>query len=1008
MAGEWADQPGVVIVSQGTARRQLLASLLGDEYATCCVAFDDDPGCASRGPAVELVLLDLGGGSTLEASLEALRGSHDLDRGQVPVVVLGEDYDAGIEAAALAAGASDYLANSVHPRTLKQRLRIQIQAHRYRRSLSGDAGASHTQGSMFAAFMQHAPGIMTVRDLEGRYLMASTSLGKRTGRPVADILGRTNEELQRFSAATLEAVATHEGDVIRSLEPRTERRWETHGDGARSERLVTKFPVFDARGALHSIGTIDVDVTAFGEAERALAERNSNFQTLVQGSIQGIVIHRDMRPLFVNQSFAEMHGYASAEELLTLASLRVTIAQHDRERVVAISAQRSAGGPAPDRYEYDAVRKDGKVITVQAAVSPTRWHGEAATQVAVIETTEQRRVVDALRASEAQMTAFFDNSPHPMVIQDADGRYVKENAANERFMGAKYGFAESRPEELWPSDTAATLLAAYSEVVETRQPVRLEMDIPVRTGISPMLVTKFPILDADDELLGLGTIGTDFSVRKAMEAELRDSRSRLRDFAEASSDWFWETGPDLGLRQVSERGTGPLGEVAALWMQGNAPAQQPAARDAPLQARWQLLWSELRAQRQVRNLELPFRTASGATGYVRISGRPLRDAAGVFAGYRGVGSDVTDVVNSRLQAELLRDAIDRSSDATVLYDHQLRTVFTNRRYHELFTMLPPQDAIANMSRADQFRAIVAGGAFAEEVEADQLEAYVDSLLAQSTAAEETSRERHFAGGRTYVERPFAARDGGLLLQLQDVTERKAAELQVRAHQDELRRLATELSITEERERRRIATELHDGAVQNLGLARIKLGSAGRTVAGTPAETAVSQSQELLSQAIRELRTLMSDLSPPMLYDLGLGAAVRWLAERFREQHELDCTVSIDSSLGQLPGELSVLLFQCIRELLLNVIKHAKASHCGVAIGRTNDRLEIVVSDDGIGLSERSATPRPTEDGGFGLFNVRERLAHMGGSMHIESNPGTRITLRIHTTGVGPRAVAATD
>ncbi len=227
----------------------------------------------------------------------------------------------------------------------------------------------------------------------------------------------------------------------------------------------------------------------------------------------------------------------------------------------------------------------------------------------------------------------------------------------------------------------------------------------------------------------------------------------------------------------------------------------------------------------------------------------------------------------------------------------------------------------------------------------------------------------------------------------DLTERKRAEEKIGLYQRQLRALAAELALSEERERRRLAAELHDRVGQSLALAKIKLLSLVRSNIHPDLLSPLAEITGMIDTTIRDTHSLIFEISPPVLYQVGFEAAVEWLAEHFQEQYGLRIDLKIDSNPKPLKEDLRIALFQAIRELLVNVIKHAKAARAEVSVKDAGNNLRIVVRDDGMGFTF-SADERQGATKGFGLFNIRERLHHLGAEMTVESSPGkgTRVTL----------------
>jgi len=212
---------------------------------------------------------------------------------------------------------------------------------------------------------------------------------------------------------------------------------------------------------------------------------------------------------------------------------------------------------------------------------------------------------------------------------------------------------------------------------------------------------------------------------------------------------------------------------------------------------------------------------------------------------------------------------------------------------------------------------------------------------------------------------------------------------------QLRALAAELVSAEERERRRLATILHDHLQQLLAGARYGLESLREGAATSDARGAVGRIDGMLGQCMEVSRSLTAELSPPVLHEAGLAAALEWLGSWYREQHGLTVILDVDESAAIDTGDYRILMFQSVRELLFNVVKHAGVKEARVKAFRGQDgRVRIVVSDEGIGFDPAAALARAGTTVGFGLFRVYERMAMFGGELQMESSPGSgsRFTL----------------
>jgi PAS domain S-box-containing protein len=229
----------------------------------------------------------------------------------------------------------------------------------------------------------------------------------------------------------------------------------------------------------------------------------------------------------------------------------------------------------------------------------------------------------------------------------------------------------------------------------------------------------------------------------------------------------------------------------------------------------------------------------------------------------------------------------------------------------------------------------------------------------------------------------------------EVEERKKKEQELLGYQQRLRHVSSELLQTEERERRRIATEIHDRIGQALAVSKIQLGALQAEADSEDIKKKIEDVRGLLSQTIRDTRTLTFELSPPVLYELGLQAALEWLAEIVRKQSGLAVDVAGDGSDRKLDPDRRVLLFRTCRELLLNVVKHAGARRVRVSVHGDGAAILVSISDDGTGFDPDllQAGYDPFERG-FGLFSIREQLRHHGGTFNVDSAPdrGSEVTI----------------
>ena len=260
---------------------------------------------------------------------------------------------------------------------------------------------------------------------------------------------------------------------------------------------------------------------------------------------------------------------------------------------------------------------------------------------------------------------------------------------------------------------------------------------------------------------------------------------------------------------------------------------------------------------------------------------------------------------------------------------------------------------------------------------------------------------------------------GVVLVFRDVSERKLSQIQlerwnveledrVRARttdlvnsQERLRALASQLNLTEQRERRRLAADLHDYLAQLLALIRIKLGQTLQRLPDQLGEgrSSLTEIDDLLLQCLQYARTLMAQLSPSVLQDLGLIPALHWLAEQMAQQGlKVDVKV-LTQEKPSFDEHQSDLLFQAVRELLTNILKHAGASAASVTIQKQDrDTWLLTVQDGGLGFNIDQVHYEPSGEH-FGLFSIQERMEAMSGWCRIDSMPGQGTTVELGLTAI---------
>jgi two-component system sensor histidine kinase UhpB len=243
---------------------------------------------------------------------------------------------------------------------------------------------------------------------------------------------------------------------------------------------------------------------------------------------------------------------------------------------------------------------------------------------------------------------------------------------------------------------------------------------------------------------------------------------------------------------------------------------------------------------------------------------------------------------------------------------------------------------------------------------------------------------HWIFGRATVMRDDNGRPIRVWGTNADITERKLANEELARRAQQLEALSRRLIEAQEAERRAVARELHDDFGQVLTSLRLTLQRGDRDNA---------ESIALVDGAIARMRDLATDLRPPLLDELGLGASLRWYVGREAARAGLVARLSLAAPTTRPAAAIETTCFRVAQEALTNVIRHAQAHVVDVELRQIDSHFELVVRDDGRGFDVAAARQRATHGGSQGLLSMQERVALVGGELAIESAPGRGTTIR---------------
>lgn len=642
------------------------------------------------------------------------------------------------------------------------------------------------------------------------------------------------------------------------------------------------------------------------------------------------------------------------------------------------------------------------------------------------DTSRKHAYTDALQLSEMRYRSLVQATSLISWTTDAQGSFVSEQPAWTEFTGQRFdqfkgwGWAHA----IHPDDRDR-MLEAWKQSLESRTIFEQQGRYRRVDGeYRDMLVRGVPILDASGDVIEWVGTHTDITERVQSEIALRGSEARFRIMADAAPVLIWMSGTDKLCTWFNKLWLDFVGRSIEEEL-GNGWAENVHPQDID---RCLSIYSAAFDARQTFSMEYRLRRHDGEYRWVLDSAVPLYAADGEFTGYIGSCFDITDRRQTEQELRQSHDTflnlIQNAPFGVYLVDSEFRLVQASVGSRKVFSNVHP----------------LIGRDFAEVLRIVWAEPFADEAIArfrhtletgEPYRAPDTTEKRADVGEvESYdwqIER-VTLPDGrfGVVCYFYDMTARRLAEQALRESQarlleftetleervrertieleersQQLRGLAMDLSETESRERKRLAQMLHDHFQQLISAAKLKAGVVRRALREHPLLDSMRQIESLLEDAITASRSLATELSPPVLNDAGLFAAFEWLVRKVEKDYNLRVALHFQEDAEPESEQVRTLIFECVRELLFNIVKHAHTHEASLIVRRTDDGLlSVVISDQGRGFD-----PQKTEgktQASFGLFSIRERLTMIGGLLNIRSQPGagTRVELTV-PVGIAP-------
>jgi PAS domain S-box-containing protein len=709
---------------------------------------------------------------------------------------------------------------------------------------------------------------------------------------------------------------------------------------------------------------------------RAIMDNNHLGFTVMDRNYR-IVLANDVMSRFLRKPASELIG----QECFREYEKRDSICPHCPGRKTMATGQ-------PAEVETEGVRDDGVRVSVRNQTFPVfDSDGAIAGFIEISEDISERKKAEkVLRQQHNLLRLLIDNLPDSVYVKDSESRFILANQAVIKYEGVKTEkeLLGKTDFDLYSKEWATRFYAEEQEVIQKHRPlINQERFYINKYGKEQwVLTTKVPLKDDKGKIIGLVGINRDITERKRAEQALRDSEELYHAIFDQAADSVMlidtETGRMVEFNDKAHENLGYTREEFKKLRLADIEVIEP----------------EEKVVKHIRTIikkgsdifETKHRTKNGEERNIQVSARAISLRGKDFI--QGIWRDITERKKAEEELEKSEERFRQVAENAQewIWEVDAKGLYTYASpILEKILGYKPQEIVGKKNFYDFF----------DPRDREEMKKWAFEVFAQKQPFHKfINRNIHKNGRIVWLSTsgvPIRDKKGKLLGYRgadTDITEHKKAEQKLRDDRQQLRSLASELTLAEERERSRIVAELHDETIQTVSIAKMELEELRTSVHDKELDKKIEQIGNSLGKTIKDIRSLMFKVSSPIFEQFGFEEAVQdWLTEEIEKKHGIKTEFKNDGQNKPLDDDVSALLFRNVRELLTNVVKHARATKVKVSINKVDSRIKTCVEDNGIGFDPGKVVDKAVSKGGFGLFSIRQRLEQFEGSLEIESEPG---------------------
>jgi PAS domain S-box-containing protein len=831
---------------------------------------------------------------------------------------------------------------------------------------AADALLRESEDRFSTVFRACPVGIGISRLADGRFIEINDAFLGIYGYERQEIIGHTSDEMRLWADPIQRAsvVATlREKRSVRNVEMECRRKSGEIG------YLLVSAEAIELAGETCFLGTF-YDITKRKKIEEAFRENERRYQMVLDDQTDVICrVKADGSFTFVNDVYCRFFG-KNREELM--AGKWQPIAYSDdvplvEERLrsltpanpVVVIENRVIDSAGEIRWmqfiNSGLFDKDGRLVETQAVGR---------------DITERKKIEQELRDSEERYRRLFETETDAILVADQENlSYIDVNPAAQKM----YGYSLKEFLQLTTYDTSAEpentrqALAAHIKWV----PYRLHRKKDGTVFPIEIAVSYFEYRGREVHVAAV----RDITERMRIEEALKASEERLKLALTSSQMGVWEWNIRTNALFWSPECFAILGTDK---FSGTLDSFTDQLHPEDAGRVWTTINNAL-SEKTIYTAEFRILRPDGEVRWLSDLGRAEYDEDGKPIRLVGTVQDITERKRAEQELYLTKHCLDTASISILIISPDNRIVWVND--HACKSLGYSREELCAISTPDIDPVITPA----------RIAGLRQKMKEQGYVIFETINQRK-DGSRFPVEirandLEFEGKEISICF-VQDISKRKRIEQELINRQALINSMAQELSVTEERERLRIAEELHDQIAPKLLLVKMRIQSLVDLLQGGVDDDAIESIMALIDQSISGISSLTLQLRPPILANAGLEAALKWLAEEFNENYGLVVKITDDKTFKPMRYEIRSAIFQIVRELLLNVVKHAATKNAWITIKRRNDKIDITIEDDGCGTELSNFSCDKPKPGGFGIYNTRMKIEHLGGELVIDSSPGS--------------------